>query len=156
MRNKRSHLCRAKDSRKKTWVKGYVWQGLECSYIIPLTSGVTYDDITQKLTSKAIRIDPSTLCDCTDACDYYDTDIYEHDIIFNPESPNQLFLIRQVSCQFVAYAIYPEIGLVDDDYIEIHKLKDFLNRKYEIVGNEFDDAKLLKGFNLDEVNWHVR
>lgn len=121
---------KAKRLDNKDWVCGYFYEENGNTYII---EDRQKDSALNR--NEAVLIDPSTVCQFTGLTDCNGKEVWEGDIIRNPEFP---FEKRTVS--------WNEIGssfmLIDKDEYENRAFSFLvLFKKWTVVGNKFDKKK---------------
>lgn len=121
---------KAKRLDNNTWVEGYFYAECGNTYIIE-------DRQSESMLNRngAHQVDPSTVCQFTGLKDGKGNEIWEGDIIRNPEFP---FEKRTVTWSNNSSCFMPidEDGFKDRDFSFL-----VLFKKWNVVGNKFDKEK---------------
>lgn len=70
---------RARRTDNLKWVRGYLWQGSSCAYIIPYNSGVSVDN--NRLSAYVKEVIPETICEETGVEDKHHTMLITGDLV---------------------------------------------------------------------------
>ena len=133
--------------KEQWWVKGYLWNGNDHSYIIPYNFGIGYDSDTNSLRATAYEIDKDTICQYTGLTDKNGNKIWENDIVCTPYvDPIFGDMVNDEIINDFRWKVvfYEGMFCVENENKRIY-LRDFTNGKHiEVIGNIFDNQDLLQ------------
>lgn len=125
------YLYRAKRVDNGKWIQGYLYGIWERRYIL---WGMTND------IPNMVEVDPSTICQCTGLKDKNGNLIWENDIMeahLDDKFPEDATRTRVVWDKNAWVTNEP--GAVDREYLD-----EFDTEHFYVIGNVFDDMKLLE------------
>ena len=133
--------------KEQWWVKGYLWNGNDHSYIIPYNFGIGYDSDTNSLRATAYEIDKDTICQYTGLTDKNGNKIWENDIVrttrklgYMREKGEKLKVyFNKFLCHFAL-----SFGHGEDEAFDYMTLSGKKANFMEVVGNIFDNPELLQ------------
>ena len=121
----REHKYKAKRLDTGKWIEGYLWRDTTASYYIRKEIALAYAKMVD------FEVDPNTLCEFTGLCDKNRNMVWEHDIVEQYGSRNEIkFGIWNCGCCYDVYG-YSTYDYFDPDEIEV-------------IGNIFDNPELLE------------
>lgn len=135
------YLSKAKRLDDEEWVQGnLIWlndaeNGYE-AIIIPTTNSGMYarsDDTGDLGFEKWYRVDPSTLCRCTGSRDKNGELIWENDIMKNKHNSYRVVWDNEEGS-----------WMLELDSVSLYGLSGVNSKKYEVIGNIFDNPELLR------------
>ena len=118
---------KAKRLDNNTWVKGYFYAECGNAYIIE-------DRNSESMLNRneAHLVDPSTVCQFTGLKDFYAEEVWEGDIIENPEFPFEKRTVTWSDC------VLGFVPMDEDEYQDRDVSFLVLFKKWKVVGNKFN------------------
>lgn len=118
---------KAKRLDNNTWVEGYFYAECGNAYIIE-------DRNSESMLNRneAHLVDPSTVCQFTGLKDFYAEEVWEGDIIENPEFPFEKRTVTWFDC------VLGFVPMDEDEYQDGDVSFLVLLKKWKVVGNKFN------------------
>lgn len=109
------------------WVEGYFYKECDNTYIIK-------DRQSESMLNRneAHLVDPSTVCQFTGLKDFYAEEVWEGDIIENPEFPFEKRTVTWFDC------VLGFVPMDEDEYQDGDVSFLVLLKKWKVVGNKFN------------------
>lgn len=118
---------KAKRLDNNTWVEGYFYAECGNAYIIE-------DRHSESMLNRneAHLVDPSTVCQFTGLKDFYAEEVWEGDIIENPEFPFEKRTVTWFDC------VLGFVPMDEDEFQDRDVSFLVLFKKWKVVGNKFN------------------
>ena len=118
---------KAKRLDNNTWVEGYFYAECGNAYIIE-------DRNSESMLNRneAHLVDPSTVCQFTGLKDFYAEEVWEGDIIENPEFPFEKRTVTWFDC------VLGFVPMDEDEFQDRDVSFLVLFKKWKVVGNKFN------------------
>ena len=146
----------ADETDKSHWYTGYYWRTQDTTYCIvsdyekdPNNTHhyIVFDEMTDwGLPNRKLRADinPDTLCEYTGRLDHNKNRIWEHDIVQITDLLSDPYAISRYVVRYLE--VEGAFVLTDPKSCKFSHFNEFHDKcRIEVIGNEFDNPKLLKG-----------